>query len=80
MHFELYSLNILKRLLGNNFKITQLHSFTKAWKIESKLRSREYIFGFQHHVVPVLLIPKLPWHVFVLRSLLMGEVGAAVHR
>lgn len=72
MHFEPCGLNILKSLLGNNFKITQLHSCTKAWKIESKSRPPEYISAFQHHLVPVALIPKVPLHMFVLKSLFIG--------
>lgn len=68
VHFELCSLNIFKRLLGNDFKITQHCSCTKAWKIESKSRSPECIFAFQHHLVPGALIEKHPLQVFVLKS------------
>lgn len=63
MYFELYSLNTFKRLLGNNFKITQFHSCTKAWKTESKSIAPEYVFAFQHHLIPVAFILKLPLYV-----------------
>lgn len=47
-----------------------MHQSMKNWK-QIKI-PRIYISAFQHHLIPVALIPKVPLHMFVLKSLFIG--------